>query len=53
MSKDSALIRYYARIVKKGYYTIDEVPEEYRKDVKVCIKTLPPLKRTADEANVK
>lgn len=38
-----ALIKYYARLIKKGIYTIDNVPEDKRDYVKKMMEEIPDI----------
>lgn len=35
------LIKYYARLIKKGNYKIEDVPEDKREDVKKIMEEIP------------
>lgn len=43
MKKHKAIVNYYARLVHKGSYKLDEVPEDIRDEVNNRIKELPPV----------
>lgn len=41
MGKNKALINYYARLVKRGTYTMDMVQEDLRDEVAKVVESLP------------
>lgn len=38
-----AIINYYARLIKKGVYTIEQVPEEDREKVLKVVESIPDI----------
>lgn len=40
-NKNTALVNYYARLVKRGTYTMDMVQEDLRDEVSKVVETLP------------
>lgn len=43
-NNEIALINYYARLIKKGTYTIDQVEERLREEVEKKLKDMPDVK---------
>lgn len=46
---NKALINYYARLIKKETYTMDDVPEENREDVQAALDAMD-AEAAADES---
>ena len=50
--KNKALINYYARLIQKEQWKMEDVPENLRESVREAIKTLEPLETTTIEQTV-
>ena len=50
-AKNNALINYYARLIRKDQWKMEDVPEHLRESVKVAIKALEAVETdTAEES---
>ena len=47
-TKNKALVNYYARLIQKGQWKIEDVPDNLRENVTEALKALPPLETTPE-----
>ena len=48
-AKNKALINYYVRLIPKGQWKIEDVPENLRTSVEEAIKASEPVEQVVDE----
>ena len=48
-TRNRALINYYARLIPKGQWKIEDVPENLRASVEEAIKASEPVEQVVDE----